>query len=337
MLAAAGLMGCHAVDFYEPALQRPVPHEMEPPRELGMVSLPAYQVEPPDILMIEMLRMIPRPPYRIEVYDVLQIRAVNVLIDQPLDGFFLVEGEGIVTLGPAYGRVRVAGMTVEQASEVITTKLREMFNKPEVSVQLAKTGGTAPITGEYLIGPDGTVNLRQYGSLHVAGKTITEIRTALNKHLEQYFDSPDVSVEVRQFNSKVFYVITEGAGMGDSIRRVPVTGNDTVMDALSSVNGLSQMSSTTVWIARPAPGGFGCEQILPVDYDAVTRGASAATNYQIMPGDRVFVASDNMIAANNWLTKMVAPVERLLGIASLGASSARAMETLGREYNRTRF
>ena len=74
MLAIAGLAGCHAVDFYESALQQAVPPEMEPPRELSKVSLPAYRVEPPDMLMIEMLKMVPRPPYRIEIYDVLQIR-----------------------------------------------------------------------------------------------------------------------------------------------------------------------------------------------------------------------------------------------------------------------
>ena len=302
-----------------------------------MVSLPAYKVEPPDILMIEMLKMVPLPPYRIDIYDVLQIRAIGTLLDQPIDGFFLVEGEGIVTLGPAYGRVHVAGMTVEEASAAITARLRQILAKPEVSVQLARTAGTAPVTGEYLIGPDGTINLRQYGTLHVAGKTITEIRQELNKYLSQFFDSPDASVEVRQFNSKVFYVITEGAGMGDNIRRVPITGNDTVMDALSAVNGLSQVSSMTIWVARPAPGGFGCQQILPVDYEAITKGGSSATNYQIMPGDRVFVAGDDMIAANTWLGKMTAPIERLLGMASLGTSSARSWETLGREYNRTRF
>jgi polysaccharide export outer membrane protein len=337
MLAMAGLAGCHAVDFYDSSLQRPAPPEMEPPRELSMVSLPAYRVEPPDILMIEMLKMVPLPPYRVDIYDVLQIRVLGTLPDQPIDGFFLVEGEGIVTLGPAYGRVHVAGMTVEEASEAIATKLKLVLAKPEVSVQLARTSGTAPVSGEYLVGPDGTVNLRQYGTLHVAGKTVTEIRVELNKYLSRYFDSPDASVDVRQFNSKVFYVITEGAGMGDNIRRVPVTGSDTVMDALSAVNGLSQVSSATVWVARPAPGGFGCEQILPVDYEAITKGASSATNYQIMPGDRVFVAGDSMIATNSWLSKMTAPIERLLGIASLGTSSARSWETLGREYNRTRF
>ena len=53
--------------------------------------------------------MVPLPPYRIETFDVLQIRVLGTLLDQPVDGFFLVEGEGIVTLGPAYGRVRVVG------------------------------------------------------------------------------------------------------------------------------------------------------------------------------------------------------------------------------------
>jgi polysaccharide export outer membrane protein len=324
------------VDYYDSSLQRPAPPELEPPRELSMISQSAYRVEPPDLLVIEMLKMVPLPPYRIETYDVLQIRAVGTLLDQPLDGFFLVEGEGIVTLGPAYGRVRVAGMTVEQAADVIRHKLEEVLQKPEVSVQLARTAGTAPLTGEFLVGPDGTVNLRQYGVLHVAGKTVTEIRLDLQKHLAQYFDTPEVSVDVRQFNSKVFYVITEGAGMGDNVRRVPSTGNDTVLDALSAINGLSQVSSARVWIARPAPGGFGCEQILPVDYEAIAKGGSTATNYQIMPGDRVFIAEDNLVAFNSYVSKLTAPVERLLGIASLSTSFARSAQTLGRNYNRLR-
>ncbi len=228
-----GFSGCHAVDFYDASLQAPVPPAMEPPRELSMVSLPSYRVEPPDILQIEMLKLVPLPPYRIDIYDVLQIRVLGTMLDQPIDGFFLVEGEGIVTLGPAYGRVRVAGMTVEEASEAITRKLQEVLNKPDVSVQLARTAGTQPVTGQYLIAPDGTINLRQYGLLKVAGKTVTEIRKDLTKQLSQYFDSPEVTVDVIAYNSKVFYVITQGAGLGDNVRRVPITGNETVLDALS--------------------------------------------------------------------------------------------------------
>jgi polysaccharide export outer membrane protein len=334
VLLAAALAGCHAVDFYTPTLKQPMPPALEPPREISMVSLPSYRVEPPDILTVEMLKMVPLPPYRVDIYDVLQIRVLGTLLDQPIDGFFLVEAEGIVTLGPAYGRVRVAGMTIEQATEAITNKLKEVLQRAEVSVQLARTAGTAPVGGEYLVGPDGTINLRQYGTLPVAGKTITEIKLDLQKHLAQYFDSPEVAVDVRQFNSKVFYVITEGAGLGDNIRRVPITGSDTVLDALSAVNGLSQVSSAKMWIARPAPGGFGCEQILPVDYVAIVQGGSSATNYQLMPGDRLFIAQDELVSFNSFLNKLTAPIERMLGIASLGTSSVRSMQTMGRNFNR---
>ena len=335
-LLLAALAGCQAVDFYTPRMQQPLPPAMMPPAEKNMISLPTYRVEPPDILQLEMLKLIPLPPYRIDIYDVLQIRVLGTLLDQPIDNFYLVEGQGIVSLGPAYGTVRVAGMTIEEANGTITAKLQQVLRQPEVSVQLARTAGTQPITGQYLIGPDGTINLRQYGMLHVAGKTVTEIRIDLQKHLAQYFDSPEASVDVIAYNSKTFYVITDGAGLGDNIRRLPITGNETVLDALGAVNGLSQVSSARIWVARPAPSGSGYEQILPVDYDAITQGGSAATNYQIMPGDRVFVAGDNVIEFNNWLTKLTAPIERLLGVTSLGTSTLRSTQTMGRDYNRNR-
>jgi polysaccharide biosynthesis/export protein len=339
LLASAvmlGLTGCHAVDFYDASVDQPPPKAIEPPRERSMVSLPDYRVEPPDIIQIEMLKLVPLPPYRIETYDVLQIRVTGTILDQPIDGFFLVEGEGVISLGPAYGRVRVVGMTIDEATRVITNKLSDLLAKPYVSVQLAKTAGTQPITGQYQVAPDGTINLRQYGLLYVAGKTITEIRSDLVKHMSQYFDSPEASVDVIARLSKSYYVITQGAGLGDTVRRIPITGNETVLDALSEVNGLSQVSSSQIWVARPAPGGFGCEQILPVDYKSISRGGSTATNYQVMPGDRVFIAEDNITAFNTFLTKVTMPIERLLGTSGLGSSTIRGFQIMGRSYNQNR-
>ena len=193
-----------------------------------------------------------------------------------------------------------------------------MLRQPEVSVQLARTAGTQPVTGQYLVGPDGTINLRTYGTVHVAGKTMTEIKLALQKHLAQFFDSPEVSVDVLGYNSKVYYVITDGAGLGDNVRRLPITGNETVLDAVASVGGLSQFSSKEVWVARPAPGDFGCEQILPVDYAAITRGGSAATNYQIMPGDRVFIADDNLYRLQQRARQVHGPDRAAAGHRRLG-------------------
>ncbi len=312
-----------------------MPEALQPPREMNKVSLPAYRIEPPDVIQIEMLKLIPLPPYRAEIFDVLQIRA-NALPDQPIDNYFMVEAEGTINLGPTYGSVRVAGMTIDEVRTTLNKWLHQWLRDPAVSVQLARVSGAQPVTGQYLVGPDGTVNLRQYGVVHIAGKTVTEARIAIQNHLKQFLDSPELSVDVLAYNSKVYYIVTQGAGIGDSVRRLPITGNETVLDAISQINGLSQVSSKKIWIARPAPHNFGCQQVLPIEWDAITQGAQTATNYQIMPGDRLYVAEDELITFSNVVGKVTAPIERLAGIMGLGDSTIRGFQTMGRNYNRTR-
>jgi len=85
--------------------------------------------------------------------------------------------------------------------------------------------------------------------------------------------------------------------VGSKVRRFPVTGNETVRDALAKVNGLANVkglaavSPKRIWVARPVPH-TDQTQIMPVDLHGVTAGAVAATNFQILPGDRIFVAKD---------------------------------------------
>ena len=117
-------------------------------------------------------------------------------MDQPIDNYYMVEAEGVVNLGPAYGTVRVVGMTLDEAKKSIEEKLSQMLREPEVSVKLARVSGSQPLTAQYLVGPDGTINLRQYGLVHVAGLTVTEAKLAIQKHLAHYLDSPELSVDV---------------------------------------------------------------------------------------------------------------------------------------------
>jgi len=262
-----------------------------PPHELAMRSLPLYRIQPPDVIRIEMLKLVPLPPYRAGIYDVLQIRA-NSLPDQPIDNYYMVETEGKINLGPVYGSVRVAGMTIDEIRTTINQWLRQWLRDPSASVQLARASGIQPVSGQYLVDPDGTINLRRYGIVHIAGKTVAEAGSAIQNHLKQYLDAPELSVDVVAYKSKVYYVITQGPGLGDSVRRLPVTGNETVLDAVSQINGLSQASSKKIWIARPAAHDRGGQRILPIEWDAITQGAQTATNYQILPGDRVFVVGE---------------------------------------------
>jgi polysaccharide export outer membrane protein len=339
-LALLGLTGCHSIiNPYDPRIEPPVPEALGPAREMSKVSLPAYRIEPPDFVYVEMLKVVPRPPYRAEVYDVLQVRA-NATQDAPIDNYFIVEAEGTINLGPQYGSVRVAGMTIDEIRVTLDKWLRTssptLLSDPSPTVQLARVSGAQQVTAQYAVGPDGTINMRQYGLVPIAGKTVTEARVAIEKHLEQFLDSPQVSVEVIANNSKFYYVVTQGGGLGDNVHRIPVYGNETVLDAISQLGGLPQVSSKKMWIARPAPHNFGCQQILPIDWDGIAQGAQTATNYQLMPGDRLYIAEDELITFTGLVNKVTAPIERIAGIASLGSSTLRGYQTLGRGYNRTR-
>ena len=294
-----------------------------PGKELAKVTLPPYVIEPPDILLVDALRVVPKPPFRIQSFDTLQVIVEGTLLEQPINGLYVVEPGGMLDLGPSYGKVFVGNQSLEEAQDSVFRHLRRVLREPQVSLTLAQAAGQQQVAGEHLVGPDGTINLGTYGSVYVTGMTIAEAKAAIEKHLAEFLDAPLVSVDVFSYNSKVYYVVTEGAGFGDNVARFPVTGNETVLDAIAQINGLSRLSSKDIWIARPAPSTVGCDQILPVDIDAIMKGASTATNYQIMPGDRVFIAQDQWYAFDSIVGKVTAPFERILGFALLGASTVR--------------
>ncbi len=138
-----------------------------------------------------------------------------------------------------------------------------------------------------------------------------------------------MSVDIFGYNSKVYYIITQGAGLGDGVVRFPITGNETVLDAIAQINGLDTVSSKKIWIARPAPKGSGCDHILPVDWYGITQRADTATNYQLYPGDRLFVAEDKLVAFDTFISKVTAPFERIFGFTLLGSSTMSTLRFWG--------
>jgi hypothetical protein len=90
-----------------------------------------------------------------------------------------------------------------------------------------------------------------------------------------------------------------------------------------------------MWVARPTPAEKGEDHVLPVDYVAITQGLTD-TNYQLLPGDRLYIVDDNLVAENNYLTKLTQPIERLLNLSTLGTSTISNMQTTGRAYNTSR-
>jgi polysaccharide export outer membrane protein len=287
------------------------PPETEFPKELCKTTLPTYVIEPPDIILINAVRLIPRPPYRLEPLDEIIIQAPPKETVQPIAGIYPIGLDGTVDLGVDLGKVNVAGKTAEEAREAILDhylKSNPGIKRPALNLALGRTRALQSIAGERLVGMDGMVHLGKYGEVYVAGMTRQEAKQVIEAHLSKKLLAPEVSVDVAGYNSKAYYVIYDGGGSGQRVFKRPIVGNETVLDALADLHDLPAVSSERrIWVARPVPGNFDYREILPVDWEAITQSGATRTNYQLLPGDRVYVRADHWLAFENCLHRILRP------------------------------
>jgi polysaccharide export outer membrane protein len=199
---------------------------------------------------------------------------------------------------------------------------------------------TQDVSGQFTVRPDGTVYLGYFDKVQVAGYTLSQAAAAIRaavvarlREAEETDVKPEqvfIKLDVTQYNTKYYYVIFDGGGSGEQITRVPFTGSDTVLDALSYTNGIPSVASKrNVWVARRTPHAGQTDQILPVDYVGVTQHGVTLTNYQLFPGDRVYVKAQRLVTLDTTLARVLQPVERIFGITLLGAGTVNNIQGRG--------
>jgi len=299
------------------------------PRENREATIREYYINPPDVLVIDLVRAVPLPPYKIKPQDLLFVQVKGTPAEDPIKGVYRVEPEGIVRFGPAYGSVKVVDRTIEEAIADIEKALKKSLKDPQVSLTLEETRGVQLVRGEHLVRPDGTVNLGLYGRVPVAGMTQEMAKAAIEEHLSKFFLNPVITIDIAGFNSSVYYIIFDGGGSGEQVIRLPITGREYVLDAIGQVAGLPAMASKSrVWLARPEEKEA-ASAVLLVDWCAITQKGQTATNYQLYPGDRIYVAAQPLITIDTTLARMLAPVERIFGTVLLGTSTIQGFRNGG--------
>jgi RNA polymerase sigma factor (sigma-70 family) len=216
----------------------------------------------------------------------------------------LVAGIGLgAAAARQYGPAAPAEAVADEKGVAEPEKAREagprayVIEPPDILlVKYAPRGLDDPvkIDGQRLVRPDGTIGLGQLGSVAVSGRTPGEARGAIAEHLARRldgFDPKKLTVEVVAYNSKVIYVLSDVGDVGEQVYRLPATGGETVLDVIAGAKGaLLGLSRKRVSVLRPSPDGK-ASQVLSVDWEAIIKDGNTATNYQLLPGDRVHIRS----------------------------------------------
>lgn len=149
--------------------------------------------------------------------------------------------------------------------------------------------GQPDLTADVTIGESGIITLPLVGTVEVKGKTATEIAATFAKKLEQgqYIKNPRVSIKVMQQLSRTFSVLGEVLRPG----RYPLTGQISILEALSLAGGVSQKAEKSLRILRREPGKPASElqeyASIKLELDATKLAPELAQ--KIQPNDVLFV------------------------------------------------
>ncbi len=136
--------------------------------------------------------------------------------------------------------------------------------------------------------PDGTIDMARFGRLIVAGKTLEQIETDVQAAIKAIDkDAGAVNVRLVDPQSAVYYVLGEVTSPGS----YPLVGRETVLDAILAAGGMTdKASSCNIVLSRPS-APCGCRTVIPICYKRIVQQGDTSTNYQVMPGDRIYVAT----------------------------------------------
>jgi len=140
-------------------------------------------------------------------------------------------------------------------------------------------------SGRHEIGPDGRIDLGEYGRLHIEGRTTPEIVKLV---AEETGASPEcVQVRVSEFRSQ--HVLLFGEVIGWQ-RSVPYRGQETVLDLLQRMGGITPGAEPRdVYVLRPHLGDNQRPEAYHVDLHAIVLKHDHQTNIRLLPFDQVYV------------------------------------------------
>lgn len=131
--------------------------------------------------------------------------------------------------------------------------------------------------------PDGRIALPLINEVVAAGLTPEQLREKLTEESRKYMEDANITVVVRQINSRKTFITGEINKPGP----YPLTAPTTVMQLIAMAGGLREYANSKKIIIMRTEHGRPIS--LPFNYKDVTSGKKLEQNVELKPGDTVVV------------------------------------------------
>ena len=138
------------------------------------------------------------------------------------------------------------------------------------------------LSGAHRVAPEGTIDFPLCGKVKLSGLSTSQAADAITRCLKDgYLKAPQVSVLIREYNSKKIFVFGEVQKPGT----FPFEGNMSIIQAITLAGGFTKLAAkNSTNVTRIVDGQ---EKKLRVPVEEIGQGKEK--NFLLQPGDIVFV------------------------------------------------
>jgi len=135
------------------------------------------------------------------------------------------------------------------------------------------------LSGERAVRPDGKISLQLIGEVQAAGLTPEQLGTTVAEGLSKYMTRPEVTVAIKQVNSKKYFISGEVLRPG----AYPLLNPTTVLQALVNAGGFRDFANTKKIIILRG------DQRFKFNYKEVIKGKRMEQNILLNNGDQIII------------------------------------------------
>ena len=141
----------------------------------------------------------------------------------------------------------------------------------------------ADMNGDVTVRPDGRITVPLIGELQAEGLTPEMLRDQIQAASGKYISAANVSVVVRQINSRKVFI----TGRVTTPGTYPLAGPRTVMQVIALAGGLNEYADAkNITLLRTSNGR---SQTFKFNYKDVAKGKKLEQNMMLEPGDTIVV------------------------------------------------